>query len=163
MQFPFSAGLFDLDGTLVDSASDIAEAVNRLLSELGHARVEEALIRTWIGEGAPALLEAALRHAGSPRSVDELTPRFMVHYADTLLLQPRLYPGVADTLAALAAADVPLAVCTNKPERFVVPLLEHVGIAHRFAAVVAGGTLSERKPHPLPLLHLAEVLGVPVQ
>ena len=163
MSFPFSAALFDLDGTLVDSASDIAEAVNRLLDDEGLARVDEPLIRTWIGEGAPALLGMALSHAGSARVVEELMPRFMVHYGDCLLLQPRLYPGVAETLDALVAMEVPLAVCTNKPEAYAAPLLEHMGIADRFQGVVAGGTLSERKPHPLPLRHLAGKLGAPVE
>lgn len=161
MSFSFSAALFDLDGTLVDSASDIAEAVNRLLDDEGLPRAPEALIRTWIGEGATALLATALRHAGSSRPVEELMPRFMVHYGDCLLLQPRLYPSVAETLDALVAMGVPLAVCTNKPEPYAAPLIEHMGIADRFQRVVAAGTLSERKPHPLPLLHLADALGAP--
>lgn len=156
MPFPFSAVLFDLDGTLVDSASDIAAAVNRMLAEEGLEQVDEALVRSWIGEGTPVLLETALGHVGSRRSAQALLPRFMVHYGDCLLHSPRLYPGVAETLAELGARGVPMAVCTNKPERFVGPLLEHIGIAGRFAGVVGAGTLPERKPHPRPLLHLAE-------
>ena len=158
--FPFSAVLFDLDGTLVDSASDIAAAVNRMLAEEGLEQADEALVRSWIGEGTPVLLETALRHAGSSRSAQELLPRFMVHYGDCLLLSPRLYDGVPETLAELDARGVPMAVCTNKPERFVAPLLEHIGIADRFAGVVGAGTLPERKPHPRPLLHLAGQMQV---
>ncbi|NLA69224.1 MAG: HAD hydrolase-like protein, partial [Gammaproteobacteria bacterium] len=98
MSFPYALVLFDLDGTLVDSAADIAEAVNRTLDELGHAREDEALVRAWIGHGARALLDSALRHAGSRAGVDEVMPRFMVHYEDCLLLQAKLYPGTAEML-----------------------------------------------------------------
>lgn len=160
MPFPYPAILFDLDGTLVDSAADIAGAVNRMLAEEGLAQVDEALVRSWIGEGTGVLLDTALRHAGSHRSADELLPRFMVHYEACLLHSPQLYPGVVETLDALSARGVAMAVCTNKPERFVRPLLEHLGIADRFAGIVGAGTLPERKPHPRPLLHLAEQLGV---
>lgn len=158
MPFPFSAVLFDLDGTLVDSASDITTAVNRMLAEEGLEEVDEALVRSWIGDGSAVLLDTALQHAGSTRSGAGLLPRFMDHYGDSLLLSPQVYPGVADTLAGLKARGVPMAVCTNKPEPFVAPLLEHVGLDGYFEAVVAAGTLPERKPHPRPLLHLAERL-----
>lgn len=161
--YPYPAVLFDLDGTLVDSAPDIAAAVNRLLAELGLPAVDEATIRGWIGDGARALLAAALRHSGSAREADEVMDRFMVHYGDCLLLHARPYPGVADTLAALSARGVAMGVCTNKPERFVAPLLEAMGIAGAFSGIVGGDTLPERKPHPLPLRHLAGRLGAPVE
>lgn len=163
MPFPFSAVLFDLDGTLVDSASDITTAVNRMLAEEGLEEVDEALVRSWIGDGSAVLLETALQHAGSRRHADELLPRFMEHYGDSLLLSPQVYPGVAETLAELERRGVPMAVCTNKPEPFVVPLLEHLGLDRYFPAVVAAGTFPERKPHPRPLLHLAEQLGASPQ
>ena len=161
MSFPFSAVLFDLDGTLVDSASDITTAVNRMLAEEGLEPVDEALVRSWIGDGTAVLLDTALQHAGSTRSAAELLPRFMEHYGDSLLLGPRVYPGVAETLAELERRGVPMAVCTNKPEPFVAPLLEHLGLDDYFDAVVAAGTLPERKPHPRPLLHLAGQLQAP--
>jgi len=160
--FPWPVVLFDLDGTLVDSASDIAAAVNRLLAELGHARVDEATARSWIGDGARQLITSALRHAGDLQDVDAVMPRFMRHYADCLLLDPQLYPGVVTTLQALRAAGVRLAVCTNKPAQFVPPLLEALDIDGYFDAVLGAGDLPERKPHPLPLRHLAEGFGVDV-
>jgi len=160
--FPWPVVLFDLDGTLVDSASDIAAAVNRLLAELGHARVDEATVRSWIGDGARQLITSALRHAGDLQDIDAVMPRFMRHYADCLLLDPQLYPGVVTTLQALRAAGVRLAVCTNKPAQFVPPLLDALGIAGHFDAVLGAGDLPERKPHPLPLRHLAEGFGVDV-
>ena len=163
MTFPFAAVLFDLDGTLVDSASDIAEAVNRMLAELGLPRVPEARIRGWIGEGAPQLITSALRDAGSPLSADAVYPRFMVHYEACLLLAPRLYDGVADTLQALRERGVRMAVCTNKPARFVPPLLAAMGIDGFFDEVVGGDSLAWRKPDPRPLLHLATQLGATPQ
>ena len=160
VSFPFPAVLFDLDGTLVDTASDIAVAVNRMLVEEGVAEVDESLVRSWIGDGSGMLLETALQHVGSPRTAEELLPRFMKHYGDSLLLNPQLYPGVRETLDALAAKGVTMAICTNKPAPFVAPLLEELQIADAFAGVVGAGTLPERKPHPQPLLHLAEQFGL---
>src|SRR5690606_30808573 len=130
-------------------------------AEEGLEPVDEMQVRSWIGDGSAVLLEAALQHAGSRRSAAELLPRFMVHYGDCLLLAPRVYPGVRETLAELDARGVPMAVCTNKPETFVAPLLASLGLDARFAAVVGAGTLPERKAHPRPLLHLAQRLQVP--
>lgn len=161
--FPWPVVLFDLDGTLVDSAADIAEAVNRMRVELGHPRVSEATVRGWIGDGAGLLITAALEDAGSTLDAETVMPRFMTHYADCLLLAPQLYPRVAETLQALQARGVRMAVCTNKPERYVAPLLEAMGIANFFDAIVGAGTLAERKPHPLPLTHLAAHFGVSVE
>ncbi|MGO3127567.1 MAG: phosphoglycolate phosphatase [Luteimonas sp.] len=160
--FPWPVVLFDLDGTLVDSASDIAAAVNRLLAELGHAQVDEATVRSWIGDGARQLITSALRHAGDTQTVDAVMPRFLRHYEDCLLLDPRLYPGVESTLQALQTAGVRMAVCTNKPAQFVPPLLAALGLDGYFDAVLGAGDLPERKPHPLPLLHLAQGFGVDI-
>ncbi len=161
-RFPWPVVLFDLDGTLVDSASDIAASVNRLLVELGHASVDEATVRGWIGDGAGRLVAQALHHAGDPRTVESVMPRFMRHYEDCLLLDPRLYPGVERTLQALRAGGVRMAVCTNKPAQFVAPLLEVMGIAPYFEHVLGAGELPQRKPDPAPLRHLAARFGVPV-
>ncbi|KAB7765843.1 phosphoglycolate phosphatase [Xanthomonas maliensis] len=154
--FPYPLVIFDLDGTLVDSASDIAEALNRTLQELGLPQVDEQTVRGWIGEGVRTLLATALRAAGSADDVDAQMPVMMRHYEACLLHHPQLYPGVAEALPALQAAGVRLAVCTNKPARFIQPLLVHLGIAQYFDATLGGDSLAERKPNPLPLLHLAQ-------
>ncbi|MBB1472965.1 phosphoglycolate phosphatase [Luteimonas sp. MC1782] len=159
MRFAWPLVLFDLDGTLVDSAADISEAVNRTLDELGHPRQPEALVRSWIGLGTRVLMDSALQHVGSDMPVDDALPRLMRHYGDCLLLQARLYPRTVETLDALHADGVAMAICTNKPERYVRPLLEAMGIAHRFDGIVGGDTLPERKPHAMPLLHLAAQHG----
>lgn len=153
------AVIFDLDGTLVDSASDIAEALNRTLEELGHARVAEITVRGWIGEGVRSLVGTGLRHAGSPVPAAQVMDLFMRHYRDCLLRSPVLYPGVAEGLAQLRERGMPMAICTNKPQALVPPLLEHLGIENYFQVLVGGDSLAQRKPDPEPLLHLAQVLG----
>lgn len=160
MSFPYSMVAFDLDGTLVDSASDIAESVNRTLEEWSLPRVEEPVIRGWIGEGARMLLQHALRHAGSTLDVDAVFPSLEVHYGDCLLLDPRVYPGVRETLDALRQENVRLAVCTNKPQRFIRPLLQALALEEYFECIVGGDTLPERKPSAMPLLHLVEHFGL---
>ena len=159
LTFPYSLVVFDLDGTLVDSASDIAESVNRTLEEWSLPRREEAAIRGWIGEGARTLLQHVLRDAGSTLDVDAVFPSLEAHYGDCLLRSPRVYPGVRETLDALHATDTGLAICTNKPERFVRPLLDALQLGEYFKCIVGGDTLPERKPSAVPLLHLVDRFG----
>lgn len=164
MAFPYQLVVFDLDGTLVDSASDIAESVNRTLEEWSLPRVEEAVIRGWIGEGARRLLQQALEHSGSTLEVDAVFPSLEVHYGDCLLLDPRVYDGVRETLDDLRGKGVSLAVCTNKPQRFIRPLLQALALDGCFECIVGGDTLPERKPNALPLLHVVDHFGLqPVQ
>jgi phosphoglycolate phosphatase len=160
LAFPYQLVVFDLDGTLVDSASDIAESVNRTLEEWSLPRVEEAVIRGWIGEGARRLLQQALEHSGSTLEVDAVFPSLEVHYGDCLLLDPRVYDGVRETLDDLRGKGVSLAVCTNKPQRFIRPLLQALALDGYFECIVGGDTLPERKPNALPLLHVVDHFGL---
>jgi phosphoglycolate phosphatase len=159
MNYPFPLVIFDLDGTLVDSLSDIAEALNLTLADLSLPQVDEATVRGWIGEGVRSLVASALQSAQASVALDEVMPGFMRHYGECLLHHPRLYPGVAPALEELHARGVTLAICTNKPSRFVAPLLAHLGIADYFAAVLGGDSLPERKPAAGPLLHLCAQFG----
>lgn len=159
MSYPFPLVIFDLDGTLVDSLSDIAEALNLTLADLSLPQVDEATVRGWIGEGVRSLVGSALQAAQADVPLDEVMPGFMRHYGECLLHHPRLYPGAAPALEGLRARGVTLAICTNKPSRFVEPLLEHLGIAGHFAAVLGGDSLPERKPAAAPLLHLCSQFG----
>lgn len=159
----YQAILFDLDGTLVDSAPDIAEAVNRTLAQYGYAQQPFSVIANWIGDGARELLNTALHHAQAKESFDDVFPHFMQNYADTVLLTADIYPHVKDTLARLHRSGVKMAVCSNKPERFINPVLSKNAIAGYFDVLVGGDTLKEKKPSALPLMVAAEQLGVSIE
>ncbi|HSE76241.1 MAG TPA: phosphoglycolate phosphatase [Dongiaceae bacterium] len=151
--------VFDLDGTLVDSAPDIAAAVNALFAELGLPPVELALIRRMIGDGAPVLLERALRHVGAAHKAADLMARFSAHYGENAVKLSTLYPGVAETLAALRAAGCRLGVCTNKPISPTHAVLAAFELNGLIEAVIGGDSMKQRKPQPEPLLEVIRALG----
>lgn len=160
---------FDLDGTLVDSAPDLATAVDRMLMELGSSPAGEDNVRGWVGNGAAVLVKRALAGSADPTLVaqvdDALHMQALQHfrhfYQEENGRLTRLYPGVVDVLQVLADLGIPLAVITNKPLNFTLPLLQQTGIDHFFQQVIGGECLPHRKPHPLPLLHVCEQTGVP--
>ncbi|MDR3414589.1 MAG: phosphoglycolate phosphatase [Nevskia sp.] len=158
--FACRALIFDLDGTLADTAADIAVAVDRTLADLGAAAAGEARVRTWLGLGMKVLIERALCHAGLEMAVpvERAEALFVDHYGREFAVRTTLYPGVRDTLPQLAHCGLRLAVCTNKPRRFTLPLLQRLDIAALFEAVAAGDDFPTRKPDPAPLLNLAHQL-----
>lgn len=160
LSYPYPLVIFDLDGTLVDSAADIAEALNRTLEDWQLPRVPEATVLTWIGDGVRRLVEQAFTAARSDIDLDRVMPGFMRHYEACLLRSPRLYDGVVPALEALRARNVTLAICTNKPSAMVAPLLAHLGVQGFFAMVLGGDSLPERKPSGVPLRHIAAAFGV---
>lgn len=156
--------MFDLDGTLIDSVPDLAEAVDRMLAELGRPPAGVEKVRDWVGNGARVLVRRALAggldHAAvSEAEAEEALARFLDIYADCHHLTT-LYPGVHDLLEALSTAAVELAVVTNKPERFVAPLLEQVGLGGYFRWIIGGDTLPQQKPDPAALLQVMQLAGV---
>ena len=157
--------ILDLDGTMVDSAPDLAHAVNRMLTELGRPTVLLAAARSWIGNGVRCLVERALSgdYYGCPEPllVDKACSLFESFYRENLCQDSVLFPGVEQTLARFAAAGLPLACVTNKPGEFTQPLLAALGIAHHFASVVVGDNRRLHKPDPQPLLQAARQLTVP--
>ncbi|PAK87940.1 phosphoglycolate phosphatase [Stenotrophomonas rhizophila] len=159
MSYPYPLVIFDLDGTLVDSAADIAEALNRTLEDWQLSRVPEATVLTWIGDGVRRLVEQAFTALRSDVDLDRVMPGFMRHYEACLLRSPRLYDGVVPALEALRARNVTLAICTNKPSAMVAPLLAHLGVQDFFAMVLGGDSLPERKPSGVPLRHIAEAFN----
>lgn len=158
----FRSITFDLDGTLLDTVADLAEACRLMLAELEAPPRSEAEIRRFVGRGMVVLVERCLTWTTPPDAA--LLARgiaaFQHHYATVNGRQAQFFPGVREGLAAWQATGLPLAVVTNKPAAFTGPLLERTGIAHYFSAVVSGDTTPHRKPHPAPLLHACAALGV---
>jgi phosphoglycolate phosphatase len=161
---PVRAVLFDLDGTLLDSIPDLSEACHRMMVELGRAPHSIDTIRTFVGKGMLNLVRRCLAEHGTASDAEmaEAVAAFQRHYAEVNGLATTIYEGVVPALAALQAQGVAMACVTNKPAAFTGPLLERMGIASYFGATVSGDTLPEKKPHPAPLIHACELLGVTV-
>jgi len=159
--------VFDLDGTLVDSVPDLAIAVDNMLRDVGRVPAGEEKVRCWVGNGAEMLVKRALtdgREALTTKLpaalfVQGLTA-FKRHYEQVNGLNSVLYPKVIKTLARIQDAGVPMAIVTNKPKVFTVPLLSGLGIDGFFQQVVGGECLPRKKPAPEPLLHVAAQLAV---
>ena len=157
--------LFDFDGTLIDSAPDLALAINHMLQTLGCDPFEESRVRGWVGNGARTLVERALRasfgeEAPLPVSLDEALETFMAFYAENLAVKTVTYPDVPEVLTQLSAEGFRMAIVTNKPHAFVEPILQSLGMDDLFELTVGGDSLPHKKPHPAPLLHACETLGI---
>ena len=148
--FPFDVVAFDLDGTLADTAPDLAAALNHTLVALGRPTVDPDSVRHLVGHGARALLKKALGE-DQENLVEQGFPLYLDFYAANICVGTRPYPALEETLDALAARGVKLALCTNKPERLTHLLIDALGWQDRFAAIVGADTLAVRKPDPLPL------------
>lgn len=155
------AVIFDLDGTLIDSAGDIHAAANLTLEEAGEKPMSRKLVQSFVGNGVPVLVRRMLTHLGAGEDDARhaaLLDRFLHHYAGSHALTV-LYPGVAEALRELQAAGHPLGLCTNKPEAPARAILARLGIEAFFSAVIGGDSLPQRKPDPAPLLATAKLLG----
>lgn len=148
--------LFDLDGTLIDTAPEIALALNRTLAWLGRAPASDAQVRGWIGDGARALVDKAL---GSPAS-DAVWAHFSYEYEACCGTSSTLYPGTLDMLERLHAQGVMLAVLTNKEAAFAHRLLALHGITTCFDLLVGGDSLPFKKPDPRVVAHALDALHV---
>lgn len=156
------AVIWDLDGTLVDSAPDLAGALNTLLQEHQRLPLEVANIRRMIGNGVPKLIERGFGAGGRELQADELqelVPRFMAIYSQRATQLTRPYSGVQATLQSFQDAGASQAVCTNKPEAISRKILQALDLYKYFKVVVGGDTLEHRKPHPLPLQTCLNELG----
>ena len=149
-----AAVVWDLDGTLVDSAADIAASLNRLLVENDLEALDEARVRTMIGEGVAVLIRRGFEvHGVTPDGtrIERLVERFLVIYAEIATASTSLFPGARKVLKSLSDAGLRQAICTNKPEAITRQVLDGLGIAEYFDVVVGGDTLPRNKPDPLPL------------
>jgi phosphoglycolate phosphatase len=158
--------LFDLDGTLVDTAPDLAAAANRMLRDLGRAPWDVARYRTWIGNGMARFVKRALTGEMQAEPDAALFERgfaaFTGYYADDVSGDSAVYPGTLEVLERLARAGFVLGCVTNKAGAFTRPLLQNLGLDRYFRIVVAGDTVSKLKPDPMPLLYACEQVGTTV-
>lgn len=160
-----SALVFDLDGTLIDSRSDITTAINRMRADLGLAPLALEQVVMMVGEGAKVLVRRALADWGeelTPERLKEILDRYLSYYWDVCLETTQAYPGIEAMLAELAPA-YRLALLSNKGERLSVEILEGLDLAWRFKEILGGDSLPTRKPNPAGLRALADRFDVPVE
>jgi len=155
------AVLFDLDGTLADTAPDLARALNRVLAANRLAPVAAELTRPYTSSGARGLLKVGFGLSPGDERYAALRLQFLDFYAAEICVDTRLFEGMAELLARLDRDGVPWGVVTNKAERFTLALLQGLHLAGRAACIVGGDTTARAKPHPDPLLHAAAALRLP--
>jgi phosphoglycolate phosphatase len=158
------AVVFDLDGTLIDSAPDLHAAAVHMLKELGKQPIGLSQTVSFIGNGVPNLVRRCLDAAGLPPDLfEDGFELFEDHYLAHPTAHTIVYPGARDLLAALKARETPIGLCTNKPSAMTKSVLADLALESAFDVVVAGDTLATRKPDPAPLLHTLSLLGVAVE
>ncbi|PKF63692.1 phosphoglycolate phosphatase [Psychromonas sp. psych-6C06] len=159
--------LFDLDGTLIDSAPDLALAINHMLTSLGRETFSDDLIRSWVGNGAQVIVKRGLSGKADYDDADidvalfdKSLEIFLNFYANNLCVDTVTYPNVRSTLKILKAQGYRLVIVTNKPFDFIEPILDGLQLDGLFELCLGGDSLPVRKPDPLPLLHVCSKLGV---
>ena len=154
--------IFDLDGTLVNTAADLVSSLNHTIAVAGLAPVTYDDLTHLVGQGARVMIKRAfaLRQTELPEAeIDPLYERFITHYRAEMPGESRPYPGIVNTLDALSEAGITLAVCTNKTEILALPLLEKLGLTPYFAAITCGDTFAFRKPDARHILGTIEKAG----
>lgn len=158
--------IFDLDGTLIDSAPDLALAINHMLTTLGRETFSDDLIRSWVGNGAQVIVKRGLSGKADfdenldPELFEKALDIFLSFYAKNLCVDTVTYANVRSTLKILKAQGYRLVIVTNKPFDFIEPILEGLELTGLFELLLGGDSLVEKKPSPLPLLHVCEKLSV---
>ena len=155
------AVLFDLDGTLADTAPDLARALNRVRAANALAPMPVEIARPYTSSGARGLLKVGFGLAPGDARYEALRLQFLDFYAAEICVDTRLFDGMAELLDQLDQDHLPWGVVTNKAERFTLPLLRGLHLAERAACIVGGDTTARLKPHPDPLLHAAAALRLP--
>ena len=157
------AVLFDLDGTLIDTAPDMGEALSNLLIEEKRAPLPLESIRPYVSQGGLVLTRLGFDGHVDEAEIEPLRLRFLKHYREIVADDSRLFDGYEAVLAELEARSIPWGIVTNKPEWLAHPLLEQLGLAARCAVVIGGDTLAQRKPHLRPMQVAAERIGIDCQ
>lgn len=158
---PYRTVVFDLDGTLADTAPELASSVNVMLAGMGRASLTIEQVRPMMGDGVHVLVERAIHATGtySDEAVIKNLPTFLEHYQTHLAEQNCAWRGAEQMLKQLKACGISLAICTNKLEQLTQPFLANMGWTGYFSAVICGDTLNQRKPHPAPLLEAVRRAG----
>lgn len=155
------AVLFDLDGTLADTAGDLAGALNRVRADRGQPPLPVESLRAHASAGARGLLGAGMGLTPDDPGYAAARNAFLAHYSACLADTTRLFDGVATMLEDLEARGLAWGIVTNKAERYTGPVVVSLGLAHRAGTIVCGDTTPHAKPHPAPLLHAASALRLP--
>lgn len=158
MSETLEAVLFDLDGTLADTAPDLGAALNRVRRDAGLPTLPLDVLRPYTSHGVRGLLRAGFGIGPEDSAYAPLAERFLDFYAADLCVETRLFAGIADLLDRLDAGAIAWGIVTNKRERFTAPLVAALGLAGRTVCVVSGDTTAAAKPSPLPILHACERL-----
>jgi phosphoglycolate phosphatase len=146
--------IFDLDGTLIDSKKDLVNSVNATRAEVGMPPLSDQIVSSYIGNGAPVLIQRALRADATESELKNALEFFLAHYRAHCVDNTVLYPGVADGLAQLHEASVALAVLTNKPVRISRLIMEHLGVGKLLFQIYGGNSFEFKKPHPIGIERL---------
>lgn len=152
--------LFDLDGTLADTAPDMTAALNTLRLEHHLPALEPAEVRNQVSHGSTAMIHIGFGDQASATRFEALRARFLEIYAATLTHETRLFPGINEVLSKLEARGILWGIVTNKPGFLTIPLVEALGLSTRAACLVSGDHLLQRKPHPAPLRYAAKRCGL---
>ena len=155
--------IFDLDGTLVDTAPDFKNSINYMLNELNESEVSLEEIRNWVGYGARELIRRTVVNKNIPhdeKRIEEMLKIFLLHYTHNIDDDSVLFNNVKNVLEFLKNNGIKLAVCTNKMERLSNILLEKLNVLHMFDYLVGGDSLSKSKPDPFPLFNICEKLNI---
>ena len=151
--------IFDLDGTLIDSKRDLANSVNATRIHMGREPIDDEVVSSWVGNGAPVLIRRAMGPQASEDEVERALAYFLAYYRDHMLDHTVLYPGVREGLDELRGARVPMAVLTNKPVRFSQALIAGLGVGDHFFRVYGGNSFDQKKPHPIGIDTLRDETG----
>ena len=156
---PIRLLIFDLDGTLIDSQVDLANAVNASRDHLGLPSIANELVFSYVGNGAPVLIRRALGPEASQVDVDRALQFFLAYYREHMLDHTTLYPGVREALDRLHSSGRKMAVLTNKPVRFSETLIERLELSEHFQRIYGGNSFPEKKPHPMGIRTLLTELN----
>jgi N-acetyl-D-muramate 6-phosphate phosphatase len=154
-----NAVLFDLDGTLLDTANDLGHALNQLLMTHGKSTLPQEQIREFAGAGCKGLLKLGMNMDNDHPHYSEFCQQLLALYHQHMLSTTRLFPGMDEVLTLIEEKDLPWGVVTNKPAKFTDPLMAHLKLSARAACIISGDTLPTCKPSPEPILHACKLLA----